>query len=100
MHTNNTDWDPTWMDHTLSGDENWYNNIKDLYNGLIQTPFDEYGNYRHCQLVSAPAPTPPDPTIPEPTTNPVDISASADTNHYAKANLYEVFCAASHLNHC
>ena len=50
-------------------------------------------------MESAPAPTPPDPTVPEPTTDPVDTSASADTNHYAKANLYEVFRTASHLNH-
>ena len=79
--TGATDWDPTSMDHTLSGNENWYNNIKDLDNGLIQTPFDEYGNYRHRQPVSAPAPTPPDPTIPETTTDPVDTPASADTNY-------------------
>ena len=44
--TGATDWDPTSMDHTLSNDKDWYNNIKDLDDGLIQTPFDEYGNYR------------------------------------------------------
>jgi hypothetical protein len=30
-----------------------YSNIKDLHDGLIKTPFDEYGNYRHREPTEA-----------------------------------------------
>jgi hypothetical protein len=33
-------------DHSLT-EEDWYNVIKDIEDGLLQTPFDEYGNYRN-----------------------------------------------------
>jgi hypothetical protein len=34
-------------DHSLTDKEDWYNVIKDIEDGLLQTPFDEYGNYRN-----------------------------------------------------
>jgi hypothetical protein len=49
--TGGTPWNPTVLDNVISDKEDWYNNIKDLHNGLIKTPFDEYGNYRHWEPV-------------------------------------------------
>jgi hypothetical protein len=37
----------THPDHSLTDKEDWYNVIKDIEDGLLQTPFDEYGNYRN-----------------------------------------------------
>ena len=45
-------WDPKVLDHTLSDKEDWINTLKDLDEGIIQTPFDMYGNYRDRQLTS------------------------------------------------
>jgi hypothetical protein len=45
--TGGTPWNPTVLDNVISDKEDWYNNIKDLHDGLIKTPFDEYGNYHH-----------------------------------------------------
>ena len=39
-------WDPTVLDNKISDKEGWYNNIKELNDGFIQTPFDEF-----CSLV-------------------------------------------------
>jgi hypothetical protein len=35
------------MDNMISDKEDWYDTLKKYDDGLIQTPFDEYGNYRH-----------------------------------------------------
>ena len=71
--------------------------FRSLDDGLIQTPFDEYGNYRKQQPVSAPAPPLPDPDTPDDPAS-AEPSTPAEPNHYAEANLYEVFRAASNLN--
>ncbi len=42
-------WDPRVLDCTISDQDDWYNNIRDLEEELIKTPFDEKGNYRHRQ---------------------------------------------------
>ncbi len=44
--TSGATWDPQVMDHTLTTQDDWYNTIKDLDDGLMQTPFDQFGNYR------------------------------------------------------
>jgi len=43
--TSSAEWDPTVIDHVLSTEDNWYNTIKRLDDGLLKTPFDEFGNY-------------------------------------------------------
>ena len=44
--TSGGDWNPTVLDNTLTDKDDWYNTLKDLDEGMIKTPFDEYGNYR------------------------------------------------------
>ena len=44
--TGEGNWDPTILDNVISDRDDWVNNIKDLDSGLINTPFDEFGNYR------------------------------------------------------
>jgi hypothetical protein len=44
--TSSAEWDPTVIDHTLSTEDDWYNTIKRLDDGLLKTPFDKFGNYR------------------------------------------------------
>ena len=44
--TSGDEWNPAVLDHVLTDQDGWYNTIKDLNDGLIQTPFDEFGNYR------------------------------------------------------
>jgi hypothetical protein len=48
--TGGTPWNPTVLDNVILDKEDWYNNIKDLHDGLIKTPFDKYGNYCHESL--------------------------------------------------
>ena len=58
-------WDPRVLDHSLTDQEDWYNTIKELDDGRIKTPFDEYGNYRKRQnpthIVKLPPIEPPEP---------------------------------------
>ena len=51
--TKDMPWDPSVLDCRLTDNPEWYNTIQDLDNGLIQTPFDEYGNYRRREPVLA-----------------------------------------------
>ena len=39
-------WDPHVLDNVISDQADWVNTIQDLDEGLIQTPFDEFGNYK------------------------------------------------------
>ena len=39
-------WNPRNVDHIITDIDEWKNVIADLDEGLIQTPFDEFGNYR------------------------------------------------------
>ena len=48
--TAGTDWDPTVIDHTLTDKEDWYDTLADLNDGIISTPFDEFGNYRKREV--------------------------------------------------
>jgi len=43
-------WDPTVLDNTLTDRDDWYNTLKELDDGIINTPFDQYGNYRKRTL--------------------------------------------------
>ena len=44
--TSRDEWKPSSMDCMLSDKDDWYQSVSQLTDGLIQTPFDEYGNYR------------------------------------------------------
>lgn len=46
IFTSGDEWNPTILDNTLTDKDDWYNTIKDIQDGLLDTPFDEYGNYR------------------------------------------------------
>ena len=52
-------WDPRVLDHTLTDRDDWYNTLKELDDGLIKTPFDEYGNYRNRHIPDAVQRLPP-----------------------------------------
>jgi len=83
-------WDPTILDNILTDKDDWYNTIHDLDTGVIQTLFDEFGNYRHRTLdqpvliVPDPAPDPLPPT-------PITIEA-------AFAEFRNAYSTASDLN--
>ena len=44
--TSDEDWDPSILDNVITNDERWYDAISDLDDGLIHSPFDEFGNYK------------------------------------------------------
>ena len=48
--TSGEPWDPRVLDHTLTNKEDWYSTLHEYDQGLIPTPFDEYGNYRNRTL--------------------------------------------------
>jgi hypothetical protein len=45
LASTSAEWDPTVVNHSLSTQDEWYNTIKQLKDGIIKTPFDEFGNY-------------------------------------------------------
>ena len=47
--TSDEEWDPTVLDHTLTDDEQWYDAISDLQEGILHSPFDTFGNYCYCE---------------------------------------------------
>ena len=49
--TSASTWEPELVDNVLSDRDDWYNIICGLNDGLIQTPFDQYGNYKHRRPV-------------------------------------------------
>ena len=51
--TSDTEWDPSVLDGEPPDEDQWYDALSDLSEGMIQSPFDEFGNYRfrtslHC----------------------------------------------------
>ena len=50
VFTSEATWDPRILDHSLTDKDDWYNTVKELDDGLIETPFDEYGNYRKREV--------------------------------------------------
>ena len=53
--TGGVDWNPKVLDNTITDKEGWYNTMKAADDGLIPSPFDEYGNYRHRTPETQPA---------------------------------------------
>ena len=44
--TGGGEWDPTVLDSIISDSDDWYNLIKGDEEGLLETPFDQQGNYK------------------------------------------------------
>ena len=90
--TSGDDWNTTVLDNTLTDREDWYNTVKDIHDGLIDTPFDEYGEYRHRQPTTTPRIDRPEPA---PEAFQDTILPPADTDD---TDLRQVFLVASDLN--
>ena len=60
--TSSEDWDPTVLDNIITDKDDWYNTIKDLDDGILVTPFDEFGNYKKREQSTAPTEI-EDPTL-------------------------------------
>ena len=74
--TGGGEWDPRCLDNRLSQQENWKDILHDLDKGLIQTPFDEHGNYLHREHPKAKI------TIPD---DDEEISIATPSSHVATA---------------
>ncbi len=47
MLTAGDDWNPTVLDNIISDKEDWYNDVKKAEDGKYDSPFDQFGNYKH-----------------------------------------------------
>ena len=99
LFTSGDDWNPTILDHTLSSQPDWCNTLKELTDGLIQTPFDEHGRYRNRELPKQVTILPPIPnsdvdTPATPTLGDLDDALSADVHHF-----HVLHCAFHHASH-
>ena len=85
--TSGDQWDPRVLDNTITDKDDWYNTLKQYDDGLISTPFDEYGNYRHR-------------TVPEATTilPPIPEDMELECNVHGMQTLRDAFADASDLN--
>ena len=83
--TSSEEWDPRVVDHMLTDKEDWYNTLKELDDGIIKTPFDEFGNYRHREPTTEHRILPP-------------ITEDQEDTTDTQASLHEIFAAASNLN--
>ena len=45
--TSDADWDPDVLDGEPPDEETWYDAVSDLADGLLLSPFDEFGRYQH-----------------------------------------------------
>ena len=63
--TSGAPWDPTVLDNTISDKNDWYNTVKDYEEEVINSPFDEFGNYRNREPVAGPAEGHADGTVAE-----------------------------------
>ena len=94
--TSGEEWDPRALDNTLTDKDDWYNTLKDIQDGLYESPFDEYGNYRH-RHVPENVQKIPDPAEPESEDTETTEPESDDTDD-TEANFRECYFAASNLN--
>ena len=87
--TSGDQWDPRALDHTLTDKPDWYNSIKDLDELLVQTPFDQFGNYRHR------TPTTGTIVIPDSSDNNLNVTTLRAAFHDA-SNLNRVYTCLAH----
>ena len=81
-------WDPKVLDFKLLEQEDWHTTLADLDTGVIKTPFDEFGNYRHRTPPKAITEI-PDPAAPTPAPTPAPYiekdeqsTSSSDSGEY------------------
>lgn len=48
--TSDVEWNPSVLDHEIEDEDEWYDAITDMQEGIIQSPFDEFGNYRKREV--------------------------------------------------
>ena len=56
------EWDPTSLDYYITTQEDWFERVKELDEGLLDSNFDEYGNYKDRVNPRLPA-TPSEPNM-------------------------------------
>ena len=78
-------WDPKILDNVLSDKDDWYNTLRDLDEGIIDSPFDMFGNYRHRHKHEVAEELPP-----------VDGRAEFETLFHGVTNLNERFVGYEH----
>ena len=109
VFTSPEEWKPTLLDNTLSDQSDWCNYVKQLDDGLIDTPFNQFGDYRF-RVPDSEAKKQDDqeePTVPDCISNNnhsiqedsrQDTEESSDETNDPLKELREVFHAASNLN--
>ena len=50
--TADSDWDPTVLDNDLADDDEWFDAVSDMPEDPVNTPFDQFGDYRHTHIVT------------------------------------------------
>ena len=85
--TSGDSWDPKVLDNIISDRDDWKNMLKDLDQGLIKSPFDQYGNYRERQ------PTPEVTVLPQ-----IEEPTEATCHDFGARQFREVFRAATNVN--
>ena len=88
-------WDPKNLDFKLSEQPDWYNTLANLDTGVIETPFDKFGNYRHRTPPKAITDI-PDPTAPNPEPTPAPyiekdkVSTTSTTSSDGNFKIFEL----------
>ena len=45
-------WDPKKMDNTISDKDDWFDAVTDFEDGILDSPFDQYGEYKYLETKS------------------------------------------------
>jgi len=48
--TSGDEWNPTLIDNILTDKDDWYNTLESWDQGLIKSPFDQFGNYKQREV--------------------------------------------------
>lgn len=95
------EWNPKVLDNILSEQDDWYNIVKELDDGIMITPFDEYGQYKKRSLVNHTVDT-TDQLVKEPSSESdkmlSDDESDSDSEHGEHINLHECYHIMSNLN--
>lgn len=75
--TSAIDWNPKVLDNVISDTDDWYNNIKESGDKVIDTPFDQFGNYKGRENIE-------EKVIEKPIDNDEDFSSLHDSFEQAQ----------------
>ena len=102
IFTGGNEWNPRVLDNVISDQPDWYDKLKLLEDGLIKTPFDEFGNYidREPHVPVVVQPVIPNSDVDEPACDDGDSETDVVLEHHLhdSTSLREVYRAASQLN--